>query len=60
MAQDRPVYGLSKMFGTLIFQYIAQNTPADKVQIVSYHPGLIYSGEWEKMGVPQDLFDNGE
>jgi hypothetical protein len=57
---NRPAYTLSKTTGTLLFQLIAQTEPSDKLQIISYHPGLIYGDEFEKMGLPEEIFDNGK
>lgn len=56
----RPAYTLSKMAGTLLFQLIAQNTPPEKMQIISFHPGLIYNDTWKGMGLPPDDFDDGK
>ncbi|KAK5054574.1 hypothetical protein LTR84_001465 [Exophiala bonariae] len=56
--RDRPAYTLSKATSTLVFQLLAQDVPATKVQVVSFHPGIIYSDGWIKLGVPRsDLFD---
>lgn len=58
---DRPAYSLSKATSTLVFQILAQDVPAEKIQVVSFHPGLIYSNGWINMRVPRgDLFDDGE
>jgi hypothetical protein len=56
----RPAYTLSKMAGTLLFQLIAQNVPPEKMQVLSFHPGLIYNDLWKSMGLPPEHFDNGE
>ncbi|KAK9236925.1 hypothetical protein V1525DRAFT_419945 [Lipomyces kononenkoae] len=56
----RPAYTLTKMAGTLLFQVIAQNTSPKKLQVISFHPGLIYNDAWKAMSaslVPE-LFDN--
>lgn len=59
--KDRPAYSLSKATSTLVFQLLAQDVPAEKVQVVSFHPGLIYSDGWISMGIPRgDYFDDGE
>lgn len=54
-----PAYTLSKMAGTLYFQYLAQELAHDKVQILSFHPGLIFNPYWEKVGLGKELFDDG-
>ena len=44
----------------MLFQMVAQDVSVDKMQIVSFHPGLIWQEEWEKMGFPPEVFDDGE
>ncbi|EXJ84731.1 hypothetical protein A1O3_05402 [Capronia epimyces CBS 606.96] len=44
--QGRLAYGLTKNSGTLVAQLVAQETPPEKVQVVSFHPGLVWSDEW--------------
>lgn len=56
---QRPAYTLSKMAGTLLFQVIAQNTSVTKLQVISFHPGLIFNDAWKSMGLAPDLFDSG-
>ncbi|RFU30427.1 hypothetical protein B7463_g5894, partial [Scytalidium lignicola] len=57
----RPAYTLTKMAGALLFQVIAQNTPPQKMQVVSFHPGLILTEGWKVLNPPPDLlFDNPE
>lgn len=59
---DRPTYPLTKMAGTFFFQLTAQNVAPEKMQVVSFHPGSIYSPGWESVGlkIPPELFDSGE
>lgn len=56
----RPAYTLAKMSGTLLFQLIAQNNSPEKLQVVSFHPGLSYNEQWGLMGFSKDQFDNGK
>ena len=62
MAPERPSYGLTKSAATLLLQQIAKDTPADDLQIVSFHPGGVLTdmarnaGFNEHMGIP---FDDG-
>lgn len=56
----RPAYSVTKMAGTMLFQLIAQDLPPKKVQVVTYHPGLVYGDGWKAMGLTAELFDNGE
>jgi hypothetical protein len=53
---------MSKMFGTLVFQDIALTTPPENMQIVSFHPGSIWSAAWEAMGLglKPENFNNGK
>jgi NAD(P)-dependent dehydrogenase (short-subunit alcohol dehydrogenase family) len=55
----RPAYTLSKFAGTLFFQFLAQDFAHDEVQIVSFHPGLIYNDYWKSLGVGSEHFDDG-
>ncbi|KAK1249578.1 hypothetical protein MKX08_009581 [Trichoderma sp. CBMAI-0020] len=57
---QRPAYTLSKMAATLLFQVIAQNTPVTELQVISFHPGLIFNDAWKSMGLTSDLFDSDE
>jgi len=53
-----PSYTLSKFSGTLFFQYLAQEMPHDKVQVVTFHPGLIFNETWQSMGMDKQHFDD--
>ncbi|EXJ92365.1 hypothetical protein A1O3_00915 [Capronia epimyces CBS 606.96] len=57
---ERPAYTLSKLSGTLLFQLLAQDAPREKVQVVSFHPGLIWNDGWKSLGLSPDLFDSDE
>ncbi|KAJ4369599.1 hypothetical protein N0V83_005361 [Neocucurbitaria cava] len=54
----RPAYTLSKLSGTLLFQLLAQDHPHEDMQIISFHPGLIYNELWKAYGVDPKLFDS--
>ena len=56
----RPAYTLSKMAGTLLFQIIAQDIPPEKMQVISFHPGLIWNDQWKSMGLSSEQLDTGE
>ncbi|KAI0553296.1 putative short-chain dehydrogenase [Xylaria curta] len=47
-------YGLTKNAGQLTLQLIAQDTSADKMQIIGYHPGAILSDAARGMGWKED------
>ncbi|KAF2495977.1 short chain dehydrogenase [Lophium mytilinum] len=52
---NRPTYGATKNASTLLTQLIAEETPVEKVQIISYHPGAIYTDNAKSAGAPADL-----
>jgi NAD(P)-dependent dehydrogenase (short-subunit alcohol dehydrogenase family) len=56
----RAVYTLSKFAGTLFFQYFAQDIPANKVQVISFHPGIVYNDYWKSMELDPKHFDDGK
>ncbi|KAF2107963.1 hypothetical protein BDV96DRAFT_505206 [Lophiotrema nucula] len=56
----RPAYTLSKFAGTLFFQFLAQDFSHDKVQVVSFHPGVIYNDYWKSLGIDPKHFDDGQ
>ncbi|KAH4391247.1 hypothetical protein HBH88_012690 [Parastagonospora nodorum] len=57
---ERHAYTLGKFASTLFFQYLAQNFSHDKIQVVSFHPGLIYNEYWKSLGIDVKHFDNGK
>ncbi|KAH7389955.1 hypothetical protein BKA66DRAFT_607920 [Pyrenochaeta sp. MPI-SDFR-AT-0127] len=52
----RPAYSLTKATGTLMIQVLADRIPAEEMQILSYHPGMVYGPTWEEQGIPKDAF----
>ncbi|KAF2231062.1 putative short-chain dehydrogenase [Viridothelium virens] len=56
----RPGATLSKMTGTLLFQLIAMETPHEELQVISYHPGLLWNEYFESLGLPREKFNNSE
>uniref|UniRef100_A0A093Y346 General stress protein 39 n=1 Tax=Talaromyces marneffei PM1 TaxID=1077442 RepID=A0A093Y346_TALMA len=59
---DRPAYVLTKMAGTMFFQLTAQQVTPEKMQVISLHPGSIYSTGWEAVGlkIPRESFDSDD
>ncbi|RYC60092.1 hypothetical protein CHU98_g6132, partial [Xylaria longipes] len=47
-------YGLTKHAGQLTMQLIAKDTPPEKMQIVSYHPGAIFTDAAKASGWTED------
>ena len=61
VAPERPSYGLTKNCGTLLLQQIAKDVAPDDMQVVSYHPGGIYTEMARKAGYDDSLsYDNGQ
>ena len=58
--QFRPAYALMKIASAAYFQLLALHVPAEKVQITSFHPGLIWNQGWEAIGLTKDKMDSGE
>jgi NAD(P)-dependent dehydrogenase (short-subunit alcohol dehydrogenase family) len=58
---DQPNYNLTKNSGTLVFQQVARDTPSDKIQIVSFHPGAIFSDTAKALGYTENsmAWDDG-
>jgi len=57
----RPAYSLTKASGTLAIQILADTITPDKMQIINFHPGMIYGLGWAESGVTEDMlpFDDG-
>jgi hypothetical protein len=57
----QPLYSLTKVSGTLAFQILANVITPDKMQIVSFHPEMIYGLPYVKKGISEDAlpFDDG-
>jgi hypothetical protein len=56
-----PAYSLSKGAGFLAIEHIANVTTPDKVQVITFHPGNLYSDGWKGIGITRDMlpFDDG-
>ncbi|ESA43461.1 uncharacterized protein NCU08784 [Neurospora crassa OR74A] len=50
-----PEYGFTKATAGLFFRYIAQRSDPEKMQVVSIHPGTIYSELWQGLGVEKSV-----
>jgi NAD(P)-dependent dehydrogenase (short-subunit alcohol dehydrogenase family) len=50
VAAGIPNYSASKSAGTILIQQIAKSVSPDDLQIVSFHPGSIFTGAAEKAG----------
>ncbi|KAM0553139.1 hypothetical protein ACHAPJ_007689 [Fusarium lateritium] len=59
---DRPAYALTKASGSLFVQLVAKDVSSDEMQIISFHPGMVYAAGWEAFGITKDMlpFDEPE
>lgn len=55
LASRVAAYGLTKNSGALLVQQIATQSDPEKLQVINYHPGVVYAGGWEEAGVPNTL-----
>jgi NAD(P)-dependent dehydrogenase (short-subunit alcohol dehydrogenase family) len=63
MGPERATYGLTKNAGTALLQRIAQDVSSGEMQIVSFHPGGLYTNMSKSAGITQEMgipFDDGE
>jgi NAD(P)-dependent dehydrogenase (short-subunit alcohol dehydrogenase family) len=61
IAGHRPLYSVTKSAGTLLLQQIAKDTPSECMQVISYHPGAIWTDTSRNSGIKADAaeWDNG-
>ncbi|KAF4826417.1 Short chain dehydrogenase citE [Colletotrichum tropicale] len=50
-----PAYSTTKNAGTMLLQRIANDTPAEKMQIINFHPGVVYTDVFKPF-VPRDIY----
>jgi len=41
-----------------MFQLVAMDNPHEELQVVSFHPGLLWNEHFESLGLPQEKFDS--
>ncbi|KAF2439764.1 NAD(P)-binding protein [Karstenula rhodostoma CBS 690.94] len=56
IAADRPAYGLTKNAAALTLQLIAQDTSAEKMQVVSMNPGGVLTAAARSVGCDEDSY----
>ena len=56
----KPNYSLTKNSSTLAIQQIAKDIPAEDVQIVSFHPGALFTDAARPLGKDGYPWDDGE
>ena len=54
MAVMMPGYALTKQAGQLVIQTLADAADPAKLQVVSYHPGAIFSESAKKHGLTEE------
>ncbi len=52
-ASRRPVYGLTKNAGTMLVQQVAKDVSPDQLQVINFHPGVLYNAAFEAIGVKE-------
>ncbi|KAF7524263.1 hypothetical protein G7054_g11475 [Neopestalotiopsis clavispora] len=52
-----PSYGLTKNAGALAMQLIAREVSPEEMQIVSFHPGAIFTDAAKRQGAREDMFN---
>ncbi|KAK0712491.1 hypothetical protein B0T26DRAFT_803564 [Lasiosphaeria miniovina] len=55
LAAARPEYALTKGTAVLALKYIAQDVEPEKLQIISFNPGMIFTEPWRKAGATEDF-----
>lgn len=50
-------YGATKNAGTMTVQMIARGVSPDDMQVLSFHPGVVFTESVEKAGVTKETFD---
>ncbi|KAI1377567.1 NAD(P)-binding protein [Hypoxylon crocopeplum] len=56
VATSYPAYGMTKNAGALALQTIAQDVPVEKMQVLSFHPGAIFTEGAENNGLTKDSY----
>ncbi|KAM5353372.1 hypothetical protein ACJ41O_000022 [Fusarium nematophilum] len=54
LTRNQPSYGASKSAGTVLLQRIAEDVSPEDLQIVSYHPGGVFTELAEQVGLNRD------
>ncbi|OAA60287.1 NAD(P)-binding domain protein [Niveomyces insectorum RCEF 264] len=54
MVATRPSYSLTKASITYAAQVIADSVKPEEIQVISFHPGMIYTDIWKSIGITQD------
>lgn len=49
-----PAYGMTKNAGALALQVVAHEVPVEKMQVLSFHPGAIFTEAAKKAGFTED------
>lgn len=62
MTRNQPSYGASKSAGTMLLQRVAADVSPEDLQIVSYHPGGVFTELAYQAGIKRDdhVWDDGK
>jgi NAD(P)-dependent dehydrogenase (short-subunit alcohol dehydrogenase family) len=62
LSAARPNYPASKSAATMVLQQIARDVPTTDMQILSFHPGAIFTGAAGKAGYTRETlnWDDGK
>lgn len=52
-----PAYGVTKTAAAALIQIIAKDTPPEKMQVVSFHPGTVLTQNARDAGYTETDFD---
>lgn len=55
LVAERPAYSLTKASGALAVQLLANTGKADSMQVITFHPGILYSDAWLKLGITEEM-----
>ncbi|KAK3385918.1 hypothetical protein B0H63DRAFT_510591 [Podospora didyma] len=56
MTAERPEYALAKGAAALALQFVAQDVDPEQLQVISFHPGTIFTPGVERLGIPANAF----
>lgn len=57
LVDTRPAYSLTESSGTMTIQILAIRAPVEGMQILTFHPVIVYGTAWEAQGILEVAFD---
>ena len=55
IVQAQPSYTLTKSAATLACSVMADTVSPEELQIINFHPGMVYSDAWSALGITKDM-----